>query len=87
VAIGLTFRELLDEFGKSYAKRLKEASVELLTADMGLNPITKQQTERIKKQFGITDKQAAAEAVYLEAIIDMIVKNNEAISNAISINK
>ena len=55
MAIGLTFRELLDAFGESYAKRLKEASVELMTSDMGLNPNLKHETDRVKKQLGITD--------------------------------
>jgi len=83
MTVGLTFRELLDEFGKAYENRLKKASVELMTSDIGLNPSLKQETERIKK-LGITETQALSEAIYLQAIIDMIVKNNEAISKVIS---
>jgi len=84
MVVGLTFRELLDEFGKSYSKRLKEAKVELMTSDMGLNPLTKSELDRIQREYGLTNTESTAQAIFLMAILDTIAKNNESISKTIS---
>ncbi len=84
MAIGLTFRELLGVFADSSLKRQKEAQVEQMTAQMELNPITKREFERIRKQYNITEEQAIAYSIFVMSILDTIVRNNEAIAKAIT---
>ena len=83
MAVGLTFRELLNVFASSLSKRQQEAAVEQMTAGIGLNPTTKNDLERICKQYNITEEQALAYSIFVMSIMDTIVRNNEAIAKTI----
>jgi hypothetical protein len=87
MTVGLNFRELLDVFATSSLKRQKEANVERMTANMGLNPTTKNELERIRKQYGMTEEQTLAYSLFVMSVLDTIVANNEAISKAINSEK
>ncbi len=84
MAVGLTFRELLDVFASSLAKRQQEAAVEQMTTGIGLNPVTKNELERICEQYNITEEQALAYSIFVTSILDTIVRNNEAIAKSIT---
>jgi hypothetical protein len=84
MTVGLTFKELLNVFGDSSIKRLKEAHVELMTSDMGFNPVTKHELERVQEEYGFSAIETVREGCVILAILDTIAKNNEAISKAIS---
>ena len=84
MAIGLTFNQLLATFAESLDKRDKELDVEILTAKEGFNPLTNQYLEKYRKMFPeLTEKQSLAFVVYLSAILDTIVCNNDAIAKSI----
>jgi hypothetical protein len=83
MAIGLTFRQLLTTFTESLDKRDKELNTEILLAKEGFNPSTKQYMDEYRKMFpDLTEKQSLAFTVYLSAILDTIVRNNEAIEKS-----
>ena len=86
--IGLTFPRLLRAFVESWDKRNKELDVEIITAEAGVNPITAQYLKEYRKMFpDLTEKQILAWAIYLSAILDTIVCNNEAIAKSIALSK
>ena len=85
MTIGLDFGQLLDVFGASLAKRRSEIEVEHLTSEMGLNPITKEEMERIQEQYNISGEQTLQYTQFVLAFIDTIVSNNEAISKTLNL--
>lgn len=84
MAIGLTHKELQTVFLGCFDERMKQASVELMTSDMELNPITKTKLESVQKQYGFSDTLALRDISIVMAVIDTIAINNEAISKSIN---
>jgi len=84
MTLGLTSKELINVFGDSLVKRLKEAHVELVTADMGFNPVTKNELERVQQEYGFPAIETLREGCLILAMLDTIAQNNEVISKAIS---
>jgi hypothetical protein len=82
--IGLTHVELQTAFLDCFDKRMRQSDVELTTADMGLNPLTKTELERIQKQYGFSNTLALRDISIVMAVIDTIAINNEAISKSIN---
>ena len=87
MAVGLTFRELLNVYFESFKKRQKEIDVEQVTAQMGLNPFTKNEMEKICKAYDIPDEQILAILALIMPMLDTITANNESIAKAIDSNK
>ncbi len=77
MTVGLTFRQLLTAFFESLNERSNKFDREILTAEVGLNPITKQYLNMYPE---LTDTQARAYVIHLQAILNTIVLNNEAIA-------
>jgi hypothetical protein len=85
MAIGLTQKELQVVFFDCFDKRMTQSNVELMTADMGLNSLTKTELERIQKLYGFNDSKTAREFSIVFAIIDTIAINNEAIRKSMNL--
>lgn len=84
MTIGLNDSELFSTFINSFQKSQTHFSIEKETADMGINPDTKELLARWQKQMpelGVESK--AVIFAFILAIGDMIVANNEAISKVI----
>ena len=84
MTIGLTFRQLLIDFAESWDKRDKQLDVEILTAKEGLNPDIQQFSSLYRKMYPeLTEKQTMSYVIFISALLDTIVRNNEALAKSI----
>jgi hypothetical protein len=84
MAIGLSSQQLVQVFFDSFSKRQSEMSLENSLADMGLSPMWATLKTEMKKQDPSTDLAQVERGIVLSfALMDTIVRNNEALAKSI----
>jgi hypothetical protein len=85
MAIGLNSNELLMAFIQNLAKHKKAMDIELMTAEIGINPQTKELLDSFKKEYpNFTAKQLLDALCVIASFMDVIAFNNETLSKSIS---
>lgn len=84
MGIGLSTDDLLIAFMDSLSKRQKELTIEVITADAGLNPVMQSALNEAKTRWpNINIEEASTIFCIGLAFMDIIVRNNEALAKVI----